>query len=107
MHSRLWGRAESVRTVLRTFLEATAPLLIGYLSTRLGGTATGAGLGHPTGAQPRGALGLDRTFLIMLVPLFAAAALLLFVARWTYPRDVATAIASEHATRETERATPL
>ncbi len=93
MPSRLWGRAEAVRTMLRTALEASAPLLFGFLSTLLGGR--GGGFGHPTGAQPHGGLGLDRSFLIMLVPLFAACALLLLVARRTYPGDVATAIASE------------
>jgi nitrate/nitrite transporter NarK len=46
---------------------------------------------------PPGASGLDHTFLIMLVLLFVAG-VLMFVARRTYPRDVATAIASEHST---------
>ena len=96
MHSRLWGRAESVRTALRTGLQALAPLLFGYVSTLLGGA--GGGLGHPTGAQPHGAAGLDHTLLIMLVPLVAAGTLMLARARATYPRDVATAVASERAT---------
>jgi len=107
MHSRLWGRAESVRTVLRTALEAAAPLLFGYISTRLGGSGSGSGgFGHPTGAQPHGALGLDRTFLIMLVPLTAAAVLIVIVARRTYPRDVATALASERATHDATPSAP-
>ena len=93
VHSRLWGRAEAVRTVARTALEAPAPLLFGFLSTRLGGR--GGGLGHPVAAQPHGAVGLDHTFLVMLVPLLAAAGLLLGGARRTYPRDVATALASD------------
>jgi hypothetical protein len=38
---------------------------------------------------------LDHTFLIMLVTLIIAAGLLLGLARRTYPRDVATAMASE------------
>ena len=44
---------------------------------------------------PTGSAGLDHTFLIMLVPLLAAAVLLLGAARRTYPRDVATALTSE------------
>lgn len=100
IHSRLWGRAESVRTVVRTLLEAAAPLLFGYLSARLGGS--GSGYGQPAGTQPTGALGLDHTFLLMLAPLFAAGLLLLFAARRTYPRDVATAIASESATDKSD-----
>jgi CBS-domain-containing membrane protein len=41
---------------------------------------------------------LEHTVLIMLVSLVIAAALILCVARRTYPRDVATAMASECAT---------
>ena len=89
IHSRLWGRAEAVRTVVRTALEAPAPLLFGFLSTQLGG------LGSSAREQPHGAVGLDRTFLIMLAPLVLAAGLLLLGGRRTYPRDVATALASE------------
>jgi hypothetical protein len=46
---------------------------------------------------PIAATALDRTFLIMLVSLVIAAALILCVARRTYPRDVATAMACELA----------
>jgi sugar phosphate permease len=31
MHPRLWGRAEGVRTVLRSLGESAAPLLFGYV----------------------------------------------------------------------------
>lgn len=99
MHHGLWGRAEAVRTVLRSSFEAIAPLLFGYVSTQFG--AHTSGLGHPIGnAGPAGA-GLDHTFLIMLTPLAAAGLLLLLRATKTYPRDVATAQASEHATAHT------
>jgi hypothetical protein len=84
MHSRLWGRAEAVRTTLRSVATALAPLAFGYVSTRLGGNTHGA---------------LNQTFLIMLVTLFVAGLLVLFIARRTYPRDVATALASELATK--------
>ena len=96
MHSRLWGRAESLRSLARSVLEASAPLLFGYLSTREGEPAP---VGDPNARQPHGAVGLDHAFLIMLIPLFAAGLLLLVVARRTYPRDAATALASERAVR--------
>jgi MFS family permease len=65
----LWGRAEGVRTFLRTGAQALAPLLFGVLSDQVG---------------------LRWTFVVMLLPLTAAAAAL-FWARRSYPSDVATA----------------
>ena len=102
MQSRLWGRAESLRTLARSALEASAPLLFGYLSTREGEPAP---VGDPNAHQPHGAIGLDHAFLIMLIPLFAAGLLLLVFARRTYPQDVATALASERAVPESPAAT--
>lgn len=96
MHSRLWGRAEAVRTFLRTSLVAVAPLVFGLVSTQFGGS--GGSLGQAAGPVAPGAPGLDLTFLIMLAPV-AAAGLIVLATRRTYPRDAATAIASEHATR--------
>ncbi|MFJ8577879.1 MFS transporter [Micromonospora sp. NPDC093277] len=84
---RLWGRAESLRTVLRLVAEAGAPATFGWLADRLGG-ATGQA----------DAIGLRDTFLIMLVPL-AANGLILFAARRVYPVDVATAAASHRSAR--------
>ncbi|MGH3549751.1 MAG: MFS transporter [Pseudonocardiaceae bacterium] len=96
MHSRLWGRAEGVRTVLRSGLAAIAPLLFGYLSTRLGSHHSSFGQPNTTAnATVTDGAGLDHTFLIMLGPLAAAGLILLLIARRTYPRDVATALASE------------
>jgi predicted MFS family arabinose efflux permease len=77
MPPSLWGRAESVRTLLRSFAMALAPLLFGAVSDHVFGG---------------GRSGLQWTFVVMLVPL-AASAWLLFKARSTYPRDVATAAA--------------
>src|SRR5579862_1112712 len=74
----LWGRAEAVRTLLRSAAQALAPLLFGAVSDYLFGG---------------GRTGLQWTFAVMLVPL-AASAYLLFRGRRTYPRDVATAAAS-------------
>ncbi|MCW3840541.1 MFS transporter [Micromonospora yasonensis] len=80
---RLWGRAESLRTVLRLAAEAAAPAIFGWLADQLAGP----------GGQASGT-GLRDAFLIMLVPL-AANGLILVAARRVYPIDVATAAASD------------
>jgi sugar phosphate permease len=83
----LWGRAESGRMALRAALEGTAPILFGAASGWLGG----------------GDKGLERTYLIMLIPLIVAAAVAI-PARRTYPRDVATAAASVKASIDAAKA---
>jgi predicted MFS family arabinose efflux permease len=102
MQHHLWGRAEAVRTTIRSLFVAAAPLVFGYVSTQFGGQVVGlAGSTGSTKAPGAAAIlatnarGLDLTFLIMLTPLVAAGALLIVVGRRTYPRDVATAVASE------------
>jgi len=74
----LWGRAEAVRTLLRSLAQSLAPLAFGVLSEHVFG-------GGPTS--------LRSTFAVMLVPL-AVSAFLLNKARRTYPVDVATAAAA-------------
>jgi MFS family permease len=78
MPAWLWGRAEGLRTLLRTAAQALAPILFGAFSDYIfgGGTA-----------------GLKWTFVVMLAPL-AACAVFLFGARRLYPVDVATAAAA-------------
>ncbi len=103
MPSRLWGRAEAVRTALRTVLQSFAPLLFGLVSQVLGGgghagLATGVNAAH-SAVSTHGTRGLVYAFLIMLVPL-AASGLMLLRARRTYPGDVATAAASDTETRK-------
>jgi len=73
----LWGRAEAVRTLLRSLAMALAPLLFGAVSDYVFGG---------------GRSGLQWTFAVMLVPL-AASAWLLFKGLRTYPADVAAAAA--------------
>ena len=73
---QLWGRAEAARTVIRTGLEALAPLLFGLLADEVFGG--------------RGDSGLEATFLVMTVPLLASG-LVLLLARSSYLTDVATA----------------
>jgi predicted MFS family arabinose efflux permease len=77
----LWGRAEGVRTFLRTAAQAVAPVAFGGVSEYVFGG---------------GRSGLQWTFLLMLIPL-AGSAYFLFKALATYPRDVATAAASARA----------
>lgn len=91
MHPRLWGRAEAVRTVLRTLGEAAAPTLFGYVSQYVFSGHAPAGAGGPASAT-----GLEFTFLVFLVLLLGAGLLVLPALR-TYPRDVATASASAEA----------
>ncbi len=74
---RLWGRAESVRTVLRQVAQAGAPVVFGVVADALGGRAS-----HGTG--------LEYAFLIMLVPL-GLSGLIVWRARRTYPGDAARA----------------
>jgi MFS family permease len=97
MHSGLWGRAEGVRATLRFALEAIAPLVFAYVATWFGGGH--AGLGRVAGGSAAGGTGLGQALTVMLVVLVVAGLILLLRAAHTYPRDVATAIASEHATR--------
>jgi predicted MFS family arabinose efflux permease len=106
VHSRLWGTAEAVRTTLVSISTGLAPLVFGIVSTQLGGSTADANAGA---TAPSAATALNHTFLIMLVSLVIAAALTLCVARRTYPRDVATAMATEllaASAAATERAVP-
>ena len=73
----LWGRAEAVRTFLRSLAMALAPLLFGAVSDHVFGG---------------GRSGLQWTFAVMVLPL-GASAWLLFKGLRTYPADVATAAA--------------
>jgi predicted MFS family arabinose efflux permease len=75
MPARLWGRAEAVRTVVRSLAQAMAPLLFGAMSDHVFGG---------------GRSGLQWTFLVMLVPL-GGSAVILWRARATYPGDAAAA----------------
>lgn len=101
--SRLWGRAEGIRTFLRQILEAFAPLIFGFVADELGGNGVSGGFGagvnsshvHVSITEGRG---LQEAFLLMLVPL-AAAGVLLLVTRHRYAVDVASAGESEEWTR--------
>jgi MFS family permease len=77
MPPQLWGRAEGIRTFLRTAAQALAPMLFGVVSDVVFGGGKHA---------------LSWTFLVMLVPLVVST-FYLFKAMRTYPKDVATAAA--------------
>ena len=72
---QLWGRAEGIRTFLRTLGQAIAPVAFGGVSDYVFGG---------------GRSGLQWTFALMLLPL-AGSAYFLYKGLSTYPRDVASA----------------
>jgi predicted MFS family arabinose efflux permease len=98
MPAGLWGRAESTRTVVRSLAQALAPVVFGGLADLIAGIAPEqAPIGtHPGVISPGAARGLEISFLLLLGTL-AAAGVFLLRARATYPRDVATAAASQQS----------
>jgi MFS family permease len=100
MPAGLWGRAESTRTVLRSLAQAIAPLLFGGLADLIAGIfPEQAPIGtHPGVVSPGTARGLEISFLLLLGTLVAGGVFLLR-ARYTYPRDVATAAASNQGSQ--------
>jgi MFS family permease len=82
----LWGRAEGIRTFLRTAAQALAPILFGAVSDYIFGGGT---------------TGLKWTFVVMLLPL-AASAVFLYGARRLYPVDVSTADAAMNMSATTQ-----
>ena len=96
MPSGLWGRAESIRTFLRSLAQALAPLVFGGIADLVAGFVphqAPIGTHAPSIVSSATGTGLQVSFLILLVTL-AAAGIILLRARSTYPTDVATAGAS-------------
>jgi len=87
----LWGRAEAIRTVLRSLAQSLAPLLFGLTSDHVFGG---------------GRSGLRWTFTVMLITMGASGVILLRALR-TYPRDVATAAASASGDPTPDAAPPI
>lgn len=87
---RLWGRAESLRTVLKTGAEALAPWLFGLIVDLIA---------NATGSEK---VGFRWTFAIMLLPLLASGIVLLR-ARKHYVGDVAAAALTEERFVDPER----
>ncbi|HLM18896.1 MAG TPA: hypothetical protein VK549_13830 [Acidimicrobiia bacterium] len=76
---RLRGRTESARVIAQAAPQASAPLMLGVLSSTLGGG---------------GAEGLQLAFLVLL-PLLAASSVCLAIAGRHYPSEVAAVEESE------------
>ena len=76
-----------------TRLRGDRAPLFAYVAILFGGPA------HARFRGPRDVVGLDRALLVMLATLVVAGLVLLFHARRTYARDVATAIASRQPSR--------
>jgi MFS family permease len=89
----MWGRAEGVRTLLRSVMEASAPLLFGIISAHFAGTRVSSTAGSNTVLTAGQAHGLRMAFVVMLAPLAASGAILLWARRF-YPAD------AERAERE-------
>jgi MFS family permease len=97
---RLWGRAESARTFLRSLAQAFAGLIFAGIAELVEGIAPGQLPLTPIGThkhlehlKPNVGLGLEYSFLILLASL-AAAGIFLLRARHRYSIDIATAAAS-------------
>ncbi|MDQ2725839.1 MAG: MFS transporter [Actinomycetota bacterium] len=93
MPSTLWGRAEAVRTTLRTVLQGAAPLVFGFVSGAFGASNPGIGAGIATSRSAvSGASGhgLALAFLVLSTPLLLAGAVLA-ADRHRYLRDVVAA----------------
>lgn len=106
MHHRLWGRAESIRSFLRRTTTAASPIVFGLIADALASPVPGA---HANGAHGFGAnadaRGLELASLVLLATLVLGG-LCTFVAMLTYPRDVATALASEAEVSADRATTP-
>ena len=96
MPAGLWGRAESVRTFVRSLAQALSPLVFGGLASAVSGILPSQSpIGtHPHAPTSHTATGLQVSFLVMLVTLIAAG-VFLFRSGRTYAADVATAAASD------------
>jgi MFS family permease len=102
MPARLWGRAESARTLFRSLGQAVAPLAFGGIADLVAGfLPTPPPIGsihnrHPGLVSSNAATGLEVSFMVMLATL-AVAGVVLLRSRHTYATDVVTAEASQEA----------
>lgn len=95
--SRLWGRAEAVRTALRQVLQGFAPLLFGLVSEAFGGGRAGLSTGVDTkaaAASAAAAHGLEMAFILLSTPLLLGGAVL-WLCRSVYLREVMAAHRSD------------
>lgn len=95
--TRLWGRAEAVRTALRQTLQGLAPVIFGLVSAAFGGAAAGLASGVDTSAtkaSSSAAHGLELAFAILVLPLLVGAAAL-WRTRHSYLRETVAARRSD------------
>lgn len=95
--SRLWGRAEAVRTALRQVLQGFAPLLFGLVSEAFGGGGVGFGTGVDTGTtavSASAAHGLEMAFVLLCLPLLVGGGAL-WLCRSVYLKDLLAARRSD------------
>lgn len=95
--SRLWGRAEAVRTALRQVLQGMAPLLFGLVSEAFGGGHAGFATGVDTKAtavSSSAAHGLEMAFILLCTPLLVGG-LVLWRCRSVYLSDIVAARRSD------------
>lgn len=97
MPSKLWGRAEAVRTALRQLLQGLAPLVFGVVSGAFGGVSRGLASGVNEGGEASSmatAHGLQMAFALLTLPLFLAA-VALWLSRSAYLREIVAARRSD------------
>ncbi len=95
--SRLWGRAEAVRTALRQVLQGFAPFLFGLVSEAFGGGGAGLSTGVDTSATAvsgSAAHGLEMAFVLLSAPLLVGG-LALWMCRSVYLREIVAARRSD------------
>lgn len=104
MPSKLWGRAEAVRTALRQLLQGLAPLVFGVVSGAFGGVSRGLASGVNEAGEASSmatAHGLQMAFALLTLPLFLAAAAL-WLSRSAYLREIVAARRSDENWAEAE-----
>jgi MFS family permease len=95
--SRLWGRAEAVRTALRQSLQGIAPLIFGLVSEGFGGGGAGLSTGVDNSARAvshAAAHGLELAFVVLATPMLIGGGVL-WLSRSRYLRDVVSARRSD------------
>ena len=104
--SRLWGRAEAVRTALRQVLQGSAPLVFGLVSQGFGGGRAGLSAGVDTSgvtASAAAAHGLQMAFVVLATPLLIGGGAL-WSCRRAYLREVVAARRSDEMSYAAARA---
>lgn len=95
--SRLWGRAEAVRTALRQVLQGLAPVIFGLVSEAFGGRGAGIATGVDTAAthgSATAAHALEMAFILLSTPLLVGSAVL-WSSRKAYPAEILAARRSD------------